>query len=126
MAKILYIEDIEDNMTFVKRFLVPRGHELFWARSAEAGLEMAFQARPDLILLDLGLPDADGQTLSTWLRGEPTLEKVPIVVLTAWPAEVARHTVDAYGLDGYLCKPFKINELIQLIDKLLGPTRHED
>ena len=126
MARILYIEDYEDNFTFVKRFLVPRGHELFWAKSAESGLEMAFQIKPDLILLDLGLPDADGQTLSTWLRSDPDLQSAPIIALTAWPSEVARHTVEAYGLDGYLCKPFKINELIQLIDKLLGPTRHED
>lgn len=126
MAKILYIEDFEDNFIFVKRFLVPRGHDLFWAKNAEGGLEMAFQVKPDLILLDLGLPDADGQTLSTWLRGEPSLQSVPIVVLTAWPAEVARHTMEAYNLDGYLCKPFKITELIQLIDKLLGSTRHEN
>ena len=126
MARILYIEDIEDNVTFVQRFLVPRGHELFWAKNAESGLEMAFQIRPDLILLDLGLPDADGQTLSTWLRSEPILESVPIIVLTAWPAEVARHTVEAYNLNGYLCKPFKITELLQLIENTLGQKRDDD
>jgi len=119
MAKILYIEDIEDNLTLVQKLITSRGHEILWAKNAEMGLEMALETQPDLILLDLGLPDSDGQTLSIWLRGEPTLESVPIIVLTAWPEEVARHTVDAYGLDGYLCKPFSLKKLMELIDAAL-------
>ena len=120
MAKILYIEDIEDNLTLVQKIITSRGHELLWANNAEKGLEMATSNQPDLILLDLGLPDSDGQTLSVWLRSEPTLENIPIIVLTAWPEEVARHTVEAYGLDGYLCKPFSLTELVQLVDTALG------
>lgn len=120
MAKILYIEDIEDNLTLVQKLITSRGHEFLWAKNAEMGLEMALETQPDLILLDLGLPDSDGQTLSVWLRGEPTLESVPIIVLTAWPEEVARHTVNAYGLNGYLCKPFSLTKLMELIDAALG------
>lgn len=119
MAKILYIEDIEDNLTLVQKLITSRGHEFLWAKNAEMGLEMALETQPDLILLDLGLPDSDGQTLSVWLRGEPTLESVPIIVLTAWPEEVARHTVNAYGLNGYLCKPFSLTKLMELIDAAL-------
>jgi DNA-binding response OmpR family regulator len=122
MAKILYIEDIEDNLKLVEKIITSQGHEFFWARNAEEGLEMALSKQPDLILLDLGLPDSDGQTLSVWLRDEPTLEKVPIIVLTAWPEEVASHTVEAYGLDGYLCKPFSLSRLVQLVDAALGST----
>lgn len=119
MAKILYIEDIEDNLTLVQKVITSQGHEFISAQNAEKGLEMAVSNRPDLILLDLGLPDSDGQTLSVWLRSEPALEKVPIIVLTAWPEEVARHTVEAYGLDGYLCKPISLKSLIQIIDAAL-------
>lgn len=120
MAKILYIEDIKDNITLVQKIVTSRGHEFMSAENAETGLEMAFDLRPDLILLDLGLPDADGQTLSVWMRNDPTLESVPIIVLTAWPEEVVRHTVEAYNLDGYLCKPFTLTELVQTIDKALS------
>ena len=120
MAKILYIEDIEDNLTLVQKIITSRGHEFLWANNAEKGLDIAISTRPDLILLDLGLPDSDGQTLSVWLRSEPTLESVPIIVLTAWPEEVARHTVEAYELDGYLCKPFSLTKLMELIDAALG------
>lgn len=120
MARILYIEDNQDNITLVERIVTSRGHELISANNAEKGLEMAFDLRPDLILLDLGLPDADGQTLSVWLRNDPTFESVPIIVLTAWPEEVARHTVEAYSLDGYLCKPFTLAQLVQIIDTALN------
>ena len=120
MAKILYIEDIKDNITLVQKIVTSRGHEFMSAENAETGLEMAFNYQPDLILLDLGLPDADGQTLSVWMRNDPVLETVPIIVLTAWPEEVVRHTVEAYNLDGYLCKPFALADLVQIIDKVLN------
>lgn len=120
MAKILYIEDIRDNIILVQKIVTSRGHEFMSAENAETGLEMAFDLRPDLILLDLGLPDADGQTLSVWMRNDPVLEKIPIIVLTAWPEEVVRHTVEAYKLDGYLCKPFTLAELVQTIDGALS------
>jgi two-component system cell cycle response regulator DivK len=76
MAKILYIEDFLDNATLVRRVLTGHGHEFLWAENAESGLEMALAEHPDLILLDLGLPDVDGQTLSVWLRAEPELEHI--------------------------------------------------
>ena len=116
MAKILYIEDIPDNATLARKILTKRGHEFLWAETAEGGLEMAVEHQPDLILLDLGLPDVDGQTLSIWLRGEPVLKNTPIIILTAWPEEVAKQTVEAYELNGYLCKPFKLESLMDLIN----------
>lgn len=120
MAKILYIEDIQDNITLVEKIVKSRGHEFLFAYNAEEGLALAFTSRPDLILLDLGLPDADGQTLSVWLRGDPALSSIPIIVLTAWPEEVARQTVNAYNLNGYLCKPFAMPELLKMIDSALS------
>lgn len=120
MAKILYIEDIQDNITLVEKIVKSRGHEFLFARNAETGLELAFTSKPDLILLDLGLPDADGQTLSVWLRGDPSLSSIPIIVLTAWPEEVVRQTVNAYNLNGYLCKPFSLPDLVKMIDSVLS------
>ena len=119
MSKILYIEDIDDNAALARRVVVSRGHVFLWARTAEEGLMMALEHEPDLILLDLGLPDVDGQTLSIWLRGEPTLEKIPIIALTAWPEEAARKTVEEYQLDGYISKPFNIMDMVSTIEKKL-------
>lgn len=119
MAKILYIEDIQDNITLVEKIVKSRGHEFLFAQNAETGLELAVTSQPDLILLDLGLPDADGQTLSVWIKGNPSLSSIPIIVLTAWPEEVARQTVNAYNLNGYLCKPFTLPSLVKMIDSVL-------
>lgn len=120
MAKILYIEDIQDNITLVEKIVKSRGHEFLYAWNAEEGLALAFTSKPDLILLDLGLPDADGQTLSIWLKEDPSLSSTPIIVLTAWPEEVVRQTVSAYNLNGYLCKPFSLIDLVNKIDSVLG------
>jgi len=120
VARILYIEDIQDNITLVEKIVKSRGHEFLYAWNAEEGLALAFTSKPDLILLDLGLPDADGQTLSIWLKEDPSLSSTPIIVLTAWPEEVVRQTVSAYNLNGYLCKPFSLIDLVNKIDSVLG------
>jgi CheY-like chemotaxis protein len=105
MATILVIEDIPDNAELVQRIMSARGYEVFHAVDAESGLEMAISTQPDLILLDLGLPDHDGLTLAGWLRAEPSLNAVPIVAYTAWPPDTARQMAETYGCDGYIGKP---------------------
>src|SRR5574339_427076 len=102
MTKILIIEDIPDNAELVRRIMSARGYEVLHALDAESGLEMAIAARPNLILLDLGLPDHDGLTLAGWLRAEPSLSGVPIVACTAWPPETARQMAENYGCNGYI------------------------
>jgi DNA-binding response OmpR family regulator len=69
-------------LSLVQKIISASKHELFWTKNTKKGLDMAINNPSDLILLDLGLPDSDGQTLSVWLQGESTLENVPIVVLT--------------------------------------------
>ena len=85
MAKILIVEDIRDNAELARRVLQARGHEVVWAQDAESGLEKALEIAPDLIVLDLGLPDADGQTLVGWMRRTPELAHTPIIACSAWP-----------------------------------------
>jgi two-component system, cell cycle response regulator DivK len=120
MAKILLIEDIDDNAQIVRKVLAAKGYEFLWARSAEEGLQMAIDQQPNLILLDLGLPDMDGQTLAPLLRSEPSLAGVPLVAMTAWPEDTALTMVSAYHLDDYIGKPFTIKSFLQKIEKLLA------
>lgn len=120
MKKILLIEDIPDNVELVNRALSKTAYQVSYASDAESGLAMAIKLIPDLILLDLGLPDYDGQTLAGWLREESTLNKTKIVVLTAWPEETARQMVESYQCDGYISKPIlKINEFVSQIHSFL-------
>jgi two-component system cell cycle response regulator DivK len=120
MTKILLVEDIPDNVELVRRALSERNYEIIHAPDAETGLNLALEQVPDLILLDLGLPDYDGQTLAGWLRAEPVLDATPIVAVTAWPEESARKMVESYGFDGYICKPIiKVGEFVAKIDSYL-------
>src|SRR5512134_682021 len=105
MSTILIVEDIADNAELVRRIMSARGHAVLHASDAESGLQLALSQPPDLILLDLGLPDYDGLTLAGWLRAEPALSQVPIIAYTAWPPETARQMAETYGCNGYIAKP---------------------
>jgi two-component system, cell cycle response regulator DivK len=105
MTKILLIEDIQDNVELVRKALALRNYEVVHAPDAETGLQLALEQLPNLILLDLGLPDYDGQTLAGWLRAETALDDTPIIAFTAWPQETARKMVESYGCNGYISKP---------------------
>jgi two-component system, cell cycle response regulator DivK len=120
MTKILLVEDILDNAALVRKALSGCDYEIVHALDAETGLNFALEHIPDLILLDLGLPDYDGQTLAGWLRAEPVLDSTPIVAFTAWPEETAKKMVESYGFDGYICKPIiKVSEFVAKIDSYL-------
>ena len=120
MAKILLIEDNNDNANLVQKVLLANKYEFLWAKNAAEGLRLAIDSCPDLILLDLGLPDMDGQTLSYLLRDEPSLSNVPLVAMTAWPEETALKMVEAYHLDAYIGKPFTIQSFLKKLEVLLA------
>jgi two-component system cell cycle response regulator DivK len=105
MTKILIVEDIPDNAELVRRIMSARGYDVLHAEDAESGLQMALDESPELILLDLGLPDYDGLTLAGWFRAEDSLREVPIIAFTAWPAETAKHMAETYGCNGFISKP---------------------
>lgn len=105
MPTVLIIEDNPDHVNVTRRVLVASGYDVLSAADAETGLQMATEHLPDVILLDLGLPDVDGQTLLGQMRRVPELANVPIIAVTAWPAGTAPRMVEAYGFDGYISKP---------------------
>ncbi len=110
MQTILIIEDNPDNARIAMRALRPYGYRLLHAPDGESALVMAAEEKPDLILLDLGLPDLEGQTLAALLRGLPGLADVPLVAVTAWPLDTAVHMARAYGCDGIISKPISPRE----------------
>jgi two-component system cell cycle response regulator DivK len=120
MKKILMVEDMPDNAELTRKMLVSAGYQVYHALDAETGLQMAQEVHPDLILLDLGLPDYDGQTLAGWLRAEESLAQTPIVAFTAWPEETARKMALSYGCDGFIAKPvLKVNVFLKKIASYL-------
>ncbi len=125
MPNILLIEDIPDNASLVKRVLGSQGYQVIWVETAEEGLAQAESQKPDLILLDLGLPDIDGQTLVGYLREVPGLAETPIIAVTAWPEETARMMVTAYGCNGYISKPIDVSAFIKTINGYFPTYSHD-
>jgi DNA-binding response OmpR family regulator len=113
--KVLMIEDNENNAQLVKRLLEANAFDVSHAPDGETGLQMAVETRPNLILLDLGLPDVDGQTLATFIKRVPELAEVPLIALTAWPEDTARQMAEAYGCDGYIAKPIDTRAFVDQI-----------
>ena len=123
MTKILIVEDEPDVAELVRRVLTAVGYEVLHAPTAERGLELALSVHPNLILLDLGLPDYDGQTLAGWLRAEPDLQSIPLVAFTAWPQETVKEMTESYGCAGYISKPIvSIHDFADQIRSYLIPA----
>jgi len=120
MAKILIIEDTENNRVLLTRRLKPRGHEIVLAEDAERGLAMVPTERPDLILMDVGLPGMDGWTAARQLKADPANQRIPIIALTAHAMEGDRIKAVEVGCDDYETKPIDFNRLFAKIDRLLG------
>lgn len=116
MAKILYIEDTENNRILVKRRLEKKGHEVLTAEDAASGLALAERVGPDLVLMDMGLPGTDGWSATRQLRSNPKLRHIPVIALTAHAMQGDREKTLAAGCDDYETKPFDFPRLIEKID----------
>ncbi|MBI3014490.1 MAG: response regulator [Candidatus Tectomicrobia bacterium] len=121
--KVLYIEDNRDNFLLVQRVLEPHGYVVYGAADGIAGIAMAREIKPDLILVDINIPGMDGYEASTKMRGMEELRGVPIVALTANVSAGDRERSLACGCTGYLGKPIDIEKFPrQLREFLTGKT----
>lgn len=122
MSTVLIIEDIPDSATLARKILVKHNLNVLIAENGVTGMQMALDQKPDLILLDLGLPDMDGQTLVGLLRAESELKGTSIIACTAWPKDTARRMVETYGFDDYISKPYQVTPFIEVVKKNLASS----
>ncbi|MBM4357706.1 MAG: hybrid sensor histidine kinase/response regulator [Deltaproteobacteria bacterium] len=120
MARIVHIEDDPANRLLVRKLLARVGHDVIEAEDGIEGVRLAVETRPDLVLVDLNIPGLDGFEVTLRLRGEPGLERVPIVAITA---EGDRDTSLAVGCDGFLQKPIDARTFAETLDRYLGGAR---
>jgi two-component system cell cycle response regulator DivK len=118
-ARILYIEDNPDNRVLVKRILEAEGYTLLEAANAHEGLQQALAQPPDLILMDINLPEIDGYTTTARLKATPGLAAVKVVALTANVMKGDREKTLAAGCDGYIQKPIDVDQLPRQIARFL-------
>ena len=119
----MVIEDEKEIRDLVRYNLERAGYRVATAADGEAGLQQLFAARPDALVLDLMLPGASGLEILRELRGEPTTNDLPVLVLTARSAEMDKLLGFEHGADDYLTKPFSPRELVARVKALVRRSR---
>ncbi|MBN2499618.1 MAG: response regulator [Anaerolineales bacterium] len=113
---ILYIEDNFHNRRIVRKILTVNGYSVVEADDGILGLEMIRELKPPLVLLDIALPGMDGMEIAQHVKADEALRDVPLVALTASAMRGDRERFLAAGCDGYLSKPFKAHELVEVVE----------
>ena len=122
MSNIVIIEDHPDNARLAEKLLKHAGHQITIAEDGETGLEMVLELLPDMVLIDLGLPDVDGQTIAAIIRRNPEMKNAKIVAFTAWPEDRALQMAQAYGCDGVINKPIDTRNFSAQVDQFLNSS----
>jgi two-component system cell cycle response regulator DivK len=123
MARILYIEDNLTNRMLVKRILMVEDHVVLEAENGAEGIRIAQEEIPDLILVDINMPDMDGYEVTARLRQNHELDKVPIVALTANVLRGDRERSLEAGCDGYIQKPLDVDMLPSQVEAFLRESK---
>lgn len=118
--RILVVEDEPEFRLALRMRLQANGYEVMEAEDGMAGLAMARQQKPDLIMLDVMMPKMDGYKVTRLLKFDENYSKIPIIMLTARSQVSDKETGAAAGVDAYLTKPFKTPELLETIRKFLA------
>jgi DNA-binding response OmpR family regulator len=119
--KIIYIEDDLEMIDLVKMILNRRGYEIIGAHGGQRGLDLIESQNPDIILLDLMMPDVDGWEVYHQIKSNEKTQKIPVVIITAKAQPIDRVLgLQIAKVDDYISKPFRPQELINSIEKLLS------
>jgi two-component system cell cycle response regulator DivK len=119
MALVLVVEDNPANMKLAVFLMKVHGHEVLQAVDAEAGIALARERHPFLILMDIQLPGMDGLAATQLLKSEAATSDIKIVALTALAMSGDRQKIEAAGCDGYLAKPIRYHELYKLVGNIM-------
>ncbi len=118
-ARILIVEDNEKNLKLVRDLLQFHGYQTLEARTGPEGIARAREAMPDLILLDIELPEMDGVAVLRVLRQDPATSRIPVIAVTASAMRADRERMLGAGFDRYVIKPINIQEFPSIVASCL-------
>jgi two-component system cell cycle response regulator DivK len=118
-VKILYVEDDPNNRMLVRRILMAEGYQVIEAGNAFEAMDLLKSLVPDLILMDINMPEVDGYTLTAQMRSIEKLAQIPIIALTANVMRGDRERTLEAGCDGYIQKPVDVDLLPEQINQFL-------
>ena len=120
---VLLVEDNEDNRTVYRTILEHFGYEVIEARNGEDGVRMAREDRPDLILMDIQLPEVSGLEVTKWLKEDDDLKAIPVIAITAFAMKGDEERIREGGCEAYLSKPISVAKFLATVRQYLGDAR---
>ena len=118
--KVLIVEDNELNMKLFHDLLDAQGYETLQTREGLQALALARQHRPDLILMDIQLPEISGLEVTKWLKEDDELSHIPVVAVTAFAMKGDEQKIRSGGCDGYIAKPISVSRFLETMRRFLG------
>jgi two-component system cell cycle response regulator DivK len=123
MKTILIVEDNEKNMKLARDILRAKGYQTLEATTGGEGVRLALEHKPDLVLMDIQLPDINGIQAFERIRGNADTARVPVVAFTASVTVNDRSRIGDAGFDAFLGKPINLKEFVETVKRLVGePT----
>ena len=121
MAKtVLIVEDNELNMKLFHDLLEAHGYDTVGTRNGSEALDLARRHRPDLLLMDIQLPEVSGLDVTKWLKADPVLKSIPVVAVTAFAMKGDEERIREGGCEAYLSKPISVAKFIDTVRQFLG------
>jgi two-component system, cell cycle response regulator DivK len=120
---ILIVEDNDKNRKLVRDVLTFKGYTTIEAETGEAGVRLAQERRPNLVLMDIRLPGIDGMETLRQLRAKPMTREIPVMAMTASVMSEDRQKIMAAGFDGYQSKPINVTDFVAAVAQLLEHRR---
>jgi two-component system response regulator VicR len=121
LKRLVYIEDEQEMIDLVRLILGRRGFDVIGANGGREGLDMVRQQLPDLVLLDLMMPDMDGWDVYQQMKAEENTREIPVIVVTAKAQSIDKVLgLHIAKVDDYISKPFSPQELVESVEKVLG------
>ena len=123
MSVILIVEDNEKNMKLARDVLQAKGYQTLEAVNGEDGVRLALEHIPDMVLMDIQLPDINGVEAFTRIRANAATSAVPVVAFTASVTPMDRSRITDAGFDGFIGKPINLKEFIETVRKTIEGSR---
>ncbi|MDD5586329.1 MAG: response regulator [Alphaproteobacteria bacterium] len=120
---VLIVEDNDLNMKLFRDLIEAHGYRTVHTRDGMEVLELARERKPDLIIMDIQLPEVSGLEVTRWLKADAELKYIPVIAVTAFAMKGDEEKIRAGGCEAYLSKPIAVNEFVATIKSFLDPGK---
>jgi len=117
---ILIVEDNENNMMLVRDVLQMKGYTVLEATTGTEGVRLTLEAKPDLVLIDIQLPDIDGITVLAQIRANEAAKSIPLLAVSASVMPDEKQKIISSGFDAYITKPLNMKSFVETVEKFIG------